>query len=137
MRSTLDAERRPRKQREPHSRNASHPTHPMPCLTTTPATPPLLPIMPTDASVAPHASHPGAREARVTERWGQAAGESQPAVGSERTAVTAIVAYPMVKLPPRASRAVPTPRNSLSSTGGGSRVKLPRVGIWSSQASRV
>ncbi len=61
-------------------------------------------------------------------------GLRQPAV---RAAVTATVAYCMVKRPPTASMAVPMPASSASSLSGGNWLWPPDVGTQSSHSSRV
>lgn len=68
-------------------------------------------------------------------RMGGRAGPRQEAL--VRAAVTATVEYGIVKQPPSASMAVPTPSSTSASLSAGSRVRVPWVGIWSSHSSRV
>ena len=56
---------------------------------------------------------------------------------SVRSAVTATVAYRIVKLPPAASTAPPRAVSSSCSLAGGSWLWPPKVGTWSSHSSRV
>ena len=54
-----------------------------------------------------------------------------------RVAVTTIVVYGIVTVLPMPSMAAPTPARISDSLSGGTRVRIPCVGNWSSHSSRL